>query len=51
MHETLPFSDARVQFWVVSLCVKSAVFIYCLCFFNLINHHRIVTDETFAITL
>lgn len=34
------------------LCVlKSAVFIYCLCIFYLINHHGNLTDETFVITL
>jgi len=34
------------------LCVlKSAVFIYCLCIFYLINRHRILIDENFVITL
>ena len=45
MHGTLPFSNARVQFWMVSLCVKKC------CVYLLLNKSSWnLIDETSVIT-
>lgn len=45
---TLHWCCAKLQFWMISLCVKEC-YVYCLCIFYLITHCR--TDEAFVIIL